>query len=114
MKAEFIIQKIDKQNQGTTNSYVQLVELIGHKKSAKKSFDHFVTNIWEHVKGCTLNKVTNVMDWFTTMIIVVNHDDRYVRKKLLLLQDLKLDKAKVICKEEEKAAKMSCMLQEHL
>jgi hypothetical protein len=44
------------------------------------------------------------------MIIVVNQDDTDVRKKLLLHQDLKLDKAKAICKEEEKAAKTSRIL----
>ncbi len=50
------------------------------------------------------------MDWFTTMIIVANHDNTKVCKKLLLLQDLKLDKAKAICKEEENTVKTSCML----
>jgi hypothetical protein len=99
-KADFIIQKIDEHIQGTTNAYVQVVELIGCKKSANESFDHFVTNVCEHVKRCALNKVTNVTDWFTTMIIVANHDDTEVCKKLLLHQDLKLDKAKAICKEE--------------
>jgi hypothetical protein len=110
MKAEFIILKIDEHIQGTTNPYVQVVDLIGHKKSANESFDHFVTNVCKSVKRCALDKVTNVTDWFTTMIIVVNHDDTEVRKKLLLHQELKLDKAKAICKEEEKAAKTSCML----
>jgi hypothetical protein len=80
--------------------------LIGRKKSANKSFNHFVTNVCERVKRCALDKVTNVTDWFTTLIIVANHDDTDVRKKLLL-QELKLDKAKAICKEEEKAAKSS-------
>ncbi len=89
---------------------MQVVNLIGRNKSANKSFDHFVTNVCERVKRCALNKVTNVTDWFTTMIIVANHDDTDVRKKLLLHQDLKLDKAKAICKEEKKAAKMSRML----
>jgi hypothetical protein len=70
MKAEFIIQKIDEHIQGTTNPYVQVVELIGRKKSANESFDHFVTDVCERVKRCALNKVTNVTDWFTTMIIV--------------------------------------------
>ncbi len=110
MKAEFIIQKIDEHIQGTTNPYVQVFDLIGRKKSANESFNHFVTNVCELVKRCALDKVTNITDWFTTMIIVANHDDTDVRKKLLLHQDLKLDKAKAICKEEEKAAKMSCML----
>ena len=109
-KAEFIIQKIDEHIQGTTNPYVQVVDLIGRKKSANESFDHFVTDVCERVKRCALDKVTNVTDWFTTMIIVANHDDTEVRKKLLLHQDLKLDKAKAICKEEEKAAKTSRML----
>jgi hypothetical protein len=54
--------------------------------------------------------VTNITDWFTTMIIVANHDDTEVHKKLLQHQDLKLDKAKAICKEEEKVAKTSSML----
>jgi hypothetical protein len=61
------------------------------------------------IKRCALDKVSNVTEWFTTMIIVVNHNSTYVLKKLLLHQDLKLDKAKAICKEEEKAAKTSCM-----
>ncbi len=105
LKAEFIIQKINEHIQGTTNPYVQVVKLIRCKKSPNESFDHFVTDVCERVNRCALNKVTNVMDWVTTMIIVANHDDTDVRKKLLLYQDLKLDKAKVICKEEEKAAK---------
>jgi len=109
-KAEFIIQKMDEHIQGTTNPYVQVVDLIGRKKSANESFDHFVTDVCERVKRCALDKVTNVTDWFTTMIIVANHDDTEVRKKLLLHQELKLDKAKAICKEEEKAAKTSRML----
>jgi hypothetical protein len=109
-KAEFIIKKIDEHIQGRTNPYVQVVELIGCKKSANESFDYFVTDICERIKRCTLDKVTNVTDWFTTMIIVANHDNTDVRKKLLLDQDLKLNKAKAICKEEEKAAKMSRML----
>jgi hypothetical protein len=110
MKAEFIIQKIDEHIQGMTNPYVQVVDLIRHKKSANESFDHFVTNVCECVTRCALDKVTNLTEWFTTMIIVANHDDTDVRKKLLLHQDLKLDKAKAICKEEEKAAKTSRML----
>ena len=96
MKAEFIIQKMDEHIQGTTNPYVQVVDLIGRKKSANESFDHFVTDVCERVKRCALDKVTNVTDWFTTMIIVANHDDTEVRKKLLLHQELKLDKAKAI------------------
>jgi hypothetical protein len=109
-KAEFIIKKIDEHIQGTTNPYVQVVVLIGRKKSANKSFNHFVTDVCKRVKRCALNKVTNITDWFTTMIIVANHDNTDVRKKLLLHQDLKLDKAKAICKEEEKAAKTPRML----
>jgi hypothetical protein len=109
-KADFIIEKIDEHIQGTTNPYVQVVELIGRKKSSNESFDHFVTDVCERVKRCALDKVTNVTDWFTTMIVVANHDDVEVRKKLLLQKDLKLDKAKAICKEEEKAAKTSKML----
>ncbi len=89
MKAEFIIQKMDEHIQGTTNPYVQVVELIGRKKSTNESFDHFVTDVCECVKRCALDKVTNVTDWFTTMIIIANHDDMDVRKKLLLHQDLK-------------------------
>jgi hypothetical protein len=64
-KADFIIEKIDEHIQGTTNPYVQVVELIGH----------FVTDVCERVKSCTLDKVTNVTDWFTTMIVVANHDE---------------------------------------
>jgi hypothetical protein len=86
------------------------VDLIGRKKSSNESFDHYVTDVCERVKRCALDKVTNVMDWFTTMIVVANHDNVKVRKKLLLEKDLKLDTAKAICKEEEKAAKMSCRL----
>ena len=55
-------------------------------------------------------KVTKVTDWFTSMIVVANHDNVEVRKKLLLEKDLKLDTATAVCKEEEKAAKTSCML----
>ncbi len=110
MTAKFIIQKIDEHIQGTTNPYVQVVNLIRRKKSANESFDHFVTDVCERVKRHALDKVTNVTNWFTTMIIVANHDNTVVRKKLLLHQDLKLDKAKAICKEEEKAAKTSRML----
>jgi hypothetical protein len=113
MKAEFIIQKIDEHIQGTTNPYVQVVDLIRRKKSANESFDHFVTHVCERVKRCALNKVTNITDWFTTMIIMANHNNTDVRKKLLLHQDLKLDKAKAICKEEEKAAKTSPCLGHH-
>jgi hypothetical protein len=51
--------------------------------------------------------VTNITDWFTKMIIVANNNYMEVPKKPLLHQDLKLDKAKAICKEEEKAAKTS-------
>ncbi len=51
-------------------------------------------------------------DWFTTMIVVAHHDDIEVRMKLLLEKDLKLDTAKAICKEEEKAAKrLACLEQ---
>jgi hypothetical protein len=50
------------------------------------------------------------MDWFTNMIVVANQDEVKVRKKLLLEKDLKLDMAKAICKEGEKATKTSCML----
>jgi hypothetical protein len=89
---------------------MQVVELISWKKSSNKSLIHFVTDFYERVKRCALNKVTNVMDWLTTMIIVANHDDVQVQKKLLLQKDLRLDKAKAICKEEEKAAKTSQML----
>jgi hypothetical protein len=89
---------------------VQVVDLIGCKKSANESFDHFITDVCKRVKRCALDKVTNVMDWFTTMIIVANHNDTEVRKKLLLHQELKVGKAKAICKEEEKAAKTSPML----
>ncbi len=108
--AGFIIKKMEEHIQGTTNPYVQVVELIGRKKSSNESFDHFVTDVCERVKRCALDKVTNVTDWFTTMIVVANHDDVEVRKKLLLEKDLKLDTAKAICKEEEKAAKTSRML----
>jgi hypothetical protein len=80
MKAKFIIQKIDEHIQGTTNPYVQVVDLIRCKKSTNESFDHFVTDVCERMKRCALNKVTNVTDWFTTMIIVANHDTE-VRKK---------------------------------
>ncbi len=66
---------------------MQVVELIGGKKSANKSFDHFLTHVCERLKRCALNKVTNVTDWFTTMIIIANHDDTEVRKKLLLHQE---------------------------
>jgi len=90
-----------------TNRYMQL---ISWKKSSNKSLIHFVMDFYERVKRCALNKVTNVMDWLTTMIIVANHDDVQVQKKLLLQKDLRLDKAKAICKEEEKAAKTSQML----
>jgi hypothetical protein len=62
------------------------------------------------VKRFTLDKVTNLTDWFTTMIIIANHYDIDVLKKLLLYQDLKLERTKAICKEEEKAAKMASML----
>jgi hypothetical protein len=79
-------------------------------KERLKSFDHFVTDVCKRVKRCTLNKVTNMMDWFTTMIVVANQDEVEVRKKLLLEKDLKLDMAKAICKEGEKAAKTSFML----
>jgi hypothetical protein len=109
-RAEFVIAKIEEHIQGTTNPYVQVVDLIGRKKSSNESFDHFVTDVCERVKRCALDKVTNVTDWFTTMIVVANHDDVEVRKKLLLEKDLKLDTAKAICKEEEKAAKTSRML----
>ncbi len=51
--------------------------------------------------------MTNITDWFTKMIIVANNNYMEVPKKPLLHQDLKLDKAKAICKEEEKAAKTS-------
>jgi hypothetical protein len=44
------------------------------------------------------------------MLIIANQDNTDVCKKLLLHQDLKLDKAKAIIKEEEKAAKTSLML----
>jgi hypothetical protein len=105
-KAEFIILKIEEYIQGTTNPYIQFVELIGREKSSNERFNHFVTDVCKRVKRCTHNKVTNLMDWFTTMIAVTNHDNVKVRKKLLLEKDLKLDTAKAICKEEEKAAKM--------
>jgi hypothetical protein len=52
----------------------------------------------------------NVTDWFTTMIVVANHDEVKVWKKLLLEKDLKLGTAKAMCIKEEKAAKMSRML----
>jgi hypothetical protein len=102
-KAKFIIQKINNHIQGTINPYSQVVKLIGNKKSANKSFDHFITDICEHVKRCTLDKVTKAMGLFIMMIIVANHDDTDVCTKLMLHLDLKLDKAKAICKEEEKA-----------
>jgi hypothetical protein len=109
-KAEFIIQKIEEYIQGTTNPYAQVVELIRRKKSSNESFDHFVADVCEWVKRCALDTVTNVTDWFMTMIVVANNDDAEVRKKQLLEKDLKLDTAKAICKEEEKAAKTSRML----
>ncbi len=109
-KANFIIKKVDEHIQGTTNPYVQVVELIGRRKSSNKSFDHFITDVCERVKRCALDKVTNITDWFTTMIVIANHDNIEVRKQLLLQKDLKLDKAKAICKVEEKAAKTSQML----
>jgi hypothetical protein len=83
-KAKFVIKKMDKYIQGTTNPYVQVVELIGRKKSSNESFDHFVTDVCEWVKQCNLDKVTNVTHWFTTIIVVANHDDVEVRKKFLL------------------------------
>jgi hypothetical protein len=55
-KAKFIIQKIEEYIQGTTNPYVQVVELIGRKKSSKESFIHFVTDVCERVKGCRLTR----------------------------------------------------------
>ena len=109
-KAEFAIAKMEEHIQGTTNPYVQVVELIGRKKSANESFDHFMTDVGERGKKCALDKITNVPDWFLTMIVVANHDDVEIRKKLLLQKDLKLDTAKAICKEEEKAANTSRML----
>jgi hypothetical protein len=45
-----------------------------------ESCDHFVNYVCERVKRCAINKVTNVMDWFTTMIIIANHDDTEVCK----------------------------------
>ena len=108
--ATFIIGKIDEHIQGTTNPYVQVIELIGRKKSPNESFDHFMTDLNERSKRCALEKVKNVPDWFVTMIVVANHNDPDVRKKLLLQKDLKLDTAKAICREEEKAAKTSQML----
>jgi hypothetical protein len=33
-KANFIIEKVDEHIQGTTNPYVQVVELIGRRKSS--------------------------------------------------------------------------------
>jgi hypothetical protein len=113
-KAEFIIQKIEEHIHGTTNPYVQVVDLIGRKKSSNESFDHFVTDVCKRVKGCALDKVTNETDWFTTMIVVTNHDNVAVRKKLHLETDLKLDTAKAICKEEEKAAKHLACLEHHV
>jgi len=89
---------------------VQVVKLIGCKKSVNDSLNYFVTDVCERVKRCTIDKVTNVTDWFTTMFIVANHNDTEVRKKLLLHQELKLDKARAICKEEKKPAKISHML----
>jgi hypothetical protein len=89
---------------------VQVVKLIGCKKRVNESLNYFVTDVCERVKRCNLDKVTNVTDWFTTMFIVANHNDTEVCKKLLLHQELKLEKAKAICKEEEKAAKISHML----
>jgi hypothetical protein len=86
------------------------VELIGREKSSNQSFDHFMTDVCERVKQCAPNKVANVTDWFTTMIVVAYHNKIKVKKKLLLEKDLKLDMAKAICKEEEKAAKTSRML----
>jgi hypothetical protein len=50
MKAKFVIQKIDEHIQGTTNPSVPVMELIGRKKSANKSFDYFVTDVCERVK----------------------------------------------------------------
>jgi hypothetical protein len=86
------------------------MELMGRKKSSNESFDHFVTDKCKRVTWCGLKKVTKVTDWFTSMIVVANHDNVEVQKKLLLEKDLKLDTATAVCKEEEKAAKTSCML----
>ena len=69
-----------------------------------------MTDLNEKSKRCALEKVTNVPDWFVTMIVVANHNDPNVRKKLLLQKDQKLDTAKAICREEEKVPNTLQML----
>jgi hypothetical protein len=110
-RAKFIITRIEEYIQGTTNPYIQVMELIGRKKSANNSFDHLVMDVCKWDKCCALNKVTNMTNWFTTMIIVVNQDEVKVRKKLFLEKDLKLVTAKAIFKQGGKAAKTSPMLE---
>ena len=108
--ADFIINAIEKHIEGTTNPYVQVVDLIGRKMTESETFDHFMTDVTDRLKKCALDKVTDVTSWFGTMIVVANHRDLDTRKKLLLVKDLQLDQAKAICKEEEKAARTSKML----
>ncbi len=95
-------------HQGTTNLYAQVVELIEQKKSLK------LPSLCDRrlPKGQTVHsqqgyKHDGLVHYH---IVVANHDDVEVWKKLLLEKDLKLDMAKVICKEKEKAVKMSRML----
>jgi hypothetical protein len=82
-KAEFTMEKIEEYIQGTTNLHVQVVKLNGRNKSCNKGFDHFVMDVCKRVKRCALDKVTNLTDWFTTMIVVANINDVKVPKKLL-------------------------------
>jgi hypothetical protein len=110
-KAEFIIQKIEEYIQCTMNPYVQVVELIGRKKSYK-SFDHLVTDVCERVKLCALYKVTNVTDWFTSMIVVAKNDHVEVRKKLLWRKALRWIRPKQSTKKKKRLQKcLACLEQ---
>jgi len=108
--ADYIVNRLDVYIKGTTNPLVQVVELLGRKKSANESFEKFVTDLKEKAKLCAFDKVTNVGEWFLTSCICANIDEPEVRKKLLLEKKLTLEKAIEICQEEEKAAKTSKQL----
>ena len=60
-----------------------------------ETYDHFRTDVMDRLRKCALGKVTDVFDWFGTMIVVANHRDLDTRTKLLLVKDLQLEQASI-------------------
>ncbi len=94
----------------TQDGYPYIQVLIGRKKSSEDSFNHFVMGICKTIKPCQLNKVTNMSNWFTNIIVVANHDDGKFLKNYSWKRVSNLAQPKHSAKKEEKADKTSWKL----